>query len=388
MHKKGIFLTTLALLAAMLACNLPAAGPRLATRTAPLPTVSVTPLPPPTATIAIPEGVPIEPYQDVRGLDFSTYAVEFDRALIETLWFNGSTRWPGSSGQVAQAVMEAGKNPGLGIRSLHEQGITGAGVNVAIIDQNLLQDHPEYRGKIVEYIDIGTNMPADASSMHGPAVASLLVGETTGTAPGARLYYVAAPSWTADAQYYAEALEWIIARNEQLPEGQKIRVVSVSAAPSGPGTPFTKNNAAWDQAYERAMAEGILVLDCTETYGIVSACYYDLADPENAARCIPGWPGRGYNLIPGEIHAPSSRRTSAEEYSPGVYSYQYTGEGGLSWAIPYVAGVLALGWQIQPDLDYNRMLELVFASAATRPDGALIIDPLTFVEMVRQESDR
>jgi hypothetical protein len=231
-------------------------------------------------------------------------------------------------------------------------------------------------------------MPADASSMHGPAVASLLVGETTGTAPGARLYYVAAPSWTADAQYYAEALEWIIARNEQLPEGQKIRVVSVSAAPSGPGTPFTKNNAAWDQAYERAMAEGILVLDCTETYGIVSACYYDLADPENAARCIPGWPGRGYNLIPGEIHAPSSRRTSAEEYSPGVYSYQYTGEGGLSWAIPYVAGVLALGWQIQPDLDYNRMLELVFASAATRPDGALIIDPLTFVEMVRQESDR
>ena len=339
--------------------------------------------PSPTSTIVIPEGVPIEPYQDVRDMDFSGYAVEFDRSLIETLWFNNRTLWPGLSGQVAQAVMEEGKNPGLGVRSLHEQGITGEGVYVAIIDQNLLQDHPEYRGKIAMYFDAGTGNPASTSSMHGPAVASLLVGENTGTAPGARLYYAAAPSWTGDAQYYADALEWIIAENEKLPEGQKIRLVSVSASPSGPGTLFTKNNAAWDLAYERAMAAGILVLDCTETHGITHPCYYDLDDPENVSKCIPGWLGNPLIPVPEHIYVPISLRTSAEEYDPGIYSYQYTGVGGLSWGIPYLAGVLALGWQIRPDLDGSQMLDLLFDSAYVTEDGAQIIDPVAFIESVR-----
>jgi hypothetical protein len=37
-------------------------------------------------------------------------------------------------------------NPGLGVRELHEEGITGKGVTVAIIDQNMILDHPEFQG--------------------------------------------------------------------------------------------------------------------------------------------------------------------------------------------------------------------------------------------------
>jgi hypothetical protein len=54
---------------------------------------------------------------------------------------------------------------------------------------------------------------------------------------------VAAPSWNGDSAYQAAALDWIVDQNRALPEGQKIRVVSVSAAPSGPGSPFTQNQA-------------------------------------------------------------------------------------------------------------------------------------------------
>jgi len=60
--------------------------------------------------------------------------------------------------------------------------------------------------------------------MHGPAVASLLVGDSIGTAPGAKIYFVAAPSWIADAKYQADALNWIIDKNNTLPEGEKIRL--------------------------------------------------------------------------------------------------------------------------------------------------------------------
>lgn len=337
----------------------------------------------PTPTIVIPVGVPIEPYQDVRDLDLSGFNVDLDRSLIETLWFNGTTNWPGQSGEVAQDILELGMNPGLGIRNLHAQGITGEGVNVAIIDQNLVVDHPEFRGKIVKYYDTGTNMPSTEGSMHGPAVTSFLVGENTGTAPDANVFYAAAPSWNADAQYFADALDWIIDENEKLPDDQKIRVVSVSASPSGPGTPFTKNNAAWDLAYERASAAGILVLDCTETHGIAAVCYYDLDDQENVAKCIPGWPGLEFLPMPDQIHIPTSMRTSAEEYSQGDYSYQYTGRGGLSWAIPYLAGVLVLGWQVRPDLTGPQLLDILYDSAYETDEGLMIINPVAFIDMVR-----
>jgi serine protease AprX len=330
-----------------------------------------------------PPSDPIQAYQDVRNIDVSSIHDELTQALIETLWFNQSNQWPDKVQSIAQDILERGKNPGLGIRKLHAQGITGKGIKVAIIDQNLVVDHPEFQGKIAAYIDTGTRQPSNEGSMHGPAVTSLLVGENTGTAPDASVYFAAAPSWTGDAQFYADALNWIVDENNKLPEGGKIRVVSVSAAPSGPGTPFTKNNAAWDAAYQRASAAGILVLDCTQNHGITAPCILDLADPDNLAKCTPGFGGTSTSALPDRIYIPTSHRTSAEEYQQGNFSYQYTGQGGLSWSIPYLSGVLALGWQLRPDLSGAKLVEMIFASAYLTDGNLKIINPPAFIEMVK-----
>lgn len=326
---------------------------------------------------------PIETYEDVRDKDLRIYG-NLGEPLITTLWFNESTTWSRRDNQLAAEILELGKNPGLGIRELHGEGITGKGINVAIIDQNIVLDHPEFRGKIVEYYDVGTNTSPSEGSMHGPAVTSLLVGENIGTAPDANIYYAAAPSWTGDAQYYADALRWIISENEKLPDGEKIRVVSVSASPSGEGSPFTKNNDAWDFAYQEAMEAGILVLDSTKQHKVTAPCYLDLHDPDNVTKCVPGWPGvEDYEPDENLIHVPTPRRTSAEEYEKGQYSYQYTGKGGLSWSMPYLAGVLAMGWQINPDLTSEELLDMLFASAYVTEGNAKVIDPQAFIEMIK-----
>ncbi|HSK87698.1 MAG TPA: S8 family serine peptidase [Anaerolineales bacterium] len=326
---------------------------------------------------------PIKPYQDVRNKDVRIYG-DLGESVIQTLWFNESTNWPRKDKDVANNIMTLGMNPGLGIRALHEQGITGKGINVAIIDQNMLLDHPEFHGKIVKYYDVGTKTASHEGSMHGPAVTSLLIGEKIGTAPEANVYYAAAPSWTGDAQYYADALNWIIEENEKLPEGQKIRVVSVSAAPSGEGSPFTKNNYAWDTAYQRAMEAGIRVLDATREHRITAPCYCDLHDPDNVAQCTPGWPaGKEYQLGKSQIHIPAARRTTAEEYEQGNFSYQYDGQGGVSWTMPYLAGVLAMGWQIDPDLTSADLLDMVFASAYVTEGNVKIINPPAFIDKVK-----
>ena len=328
----------------------------------------------------------VNEFDDLRWKDVSKLDLSNRKGLVSTLTFNQKTVWPKQAKLPTSCdpdkFLKDGMNPGLGIRKLHRQGITGKGVNVAIVDQPMYLDHPEFAGKIVAYHDVGCG---SKSSMHGPAVASLLVGTNCGTAPGARVYYVAAPSWTKDAAFQAEALYWIIEQNEQLPKEKKIRVVSVSAAPSGPGSPFDKHNKMWDRACKDAEDAGILVLDCTSHRGFIGACWYDATDPENVTKCTPGFRGRGGWSRSGCILVPTSPRTTAEEYDKGEFAYQYCGRGGLSWAIPYCAGVFALGWQVDPELSSGQMRDLLFKSAYIRDGGMRIINPEGFIQLVKRQ---
>jgi hypothetical protein len=361
-----------------------------------VPTPESTPEPTPGATLAPAKTndniTHIAPYSDVRKVPFAKLETPkeggFDPLDIKTFWFNAGTVFPGSE-EIASEIYENGKNPGLGVRALHERGITGRGVKVAIIDQNLARPyHSEYRDRIIEYFDVGTDQPAESGSMHGPAVASLLVGQSCGTAPDAELYYAAAPSWTGDSAFYAEALRRIIEINQALPKGEKIRVVSVSAAPSGEGSPFSKNLSEWDEAVEEAQSEGILVLDCrndNET-GIVAPGYYEPDSPEDVSLFTTGFPQQPFgDKIDHAIFVPVSYRTTAEQYSSSCESYQYTGQGGLSWGIPYAAGVLALGWQTDPTLDNDEILALLFETAYTDKNGNKIIDPPAFIAKIEAQ---
>lgn len=325
----------------------------------------------------------VSPYQDIRWKDLRKIELQLDSSIIKTLRFNEKTIWPDKYKSYTAYLLSAGKNPGLEIRSLHKEGITGKGVVVAIIDQNICLDHPEYINKIKEYHDVGCKMPANRSSMHGPAVVSLLVGDSIGTAPDAMIYFVAAPSWNADAKYQADALNWIIDKNSTLPEGEKIRAVSISAAPSGQGSPFRKNNSLWDSSYSRAIKSGLIVIDCTSDNGITSPCYNDIDHPDDISKSSPGFPGMAFTADSNRICVPNSLRTVAEEYNQGVFSYTYCGRGGISWAEPYLVGVLALGWQLRPEISGQEMIRLLYSTSYFKEKRVKIIQPKVFIDSVK-----
>lgn len=327
----------------------------------------------------------VKPYDDVRGKDLSRLDLSERDTLPTTLQFNLTTTWPPAEklpkGFDPKALLESAKDPGLGVRALHKQGITGKGVNVAIIDQPISPDHPEYKDRIAAYHDVGCGTK---TSMHGPAVLSLLAGKTCGTAPGAKVYYVAAPSWTADTAYQAKALDWLVLQNINLMADRQIRVVAVSAMPSGKGSPFTKNTEQWDAACERATRAGILVLDCTEHRGLIGSCYFGAGDRQKPADCRPGYPGLpGAGWAGRRLLVPTCPRTTAEEYVQGDFSYVYWGRGGLSWAIPYAAGVLAMGWQVDPTMSAERAQELLIATSHDAKTHR-IIDPVAFIHAVKR----
>jgi len=213
-------------------------------------------------------GLPLEMRINLDDCDFS----EASKRYIGSMIFDTSTDWPAlmPQGFSPLSIIEKAKNPGLGVTELHDEGIDGKGINVAIIDQPLQGYHPEFR-TIVDNYDVDSG---STNSMHGPSVASLLVGKTIGVAPGANLYYVSAPSWKADSSYYARALDYILEENTQLPSDNKIRVVSISANPSG--LPFKTNYDQWNQAVTRAKAAGIIVLTAGDDSDIeICRSWYD-----------------------------------------------------------------------------------------------------------------
>jgi serine protease AprX len=313
--------------------------------------------------------------KEVRGLDLSGFDA------LATLTFNQKTVWPEAArmpkGPSPADLIEFAKDPGLGVRQLHRDGITGKGVAVAIIDQPLYAEHPEFAGKLAGYENFGERSP---SSMHGPAVLSLLAGRTTGTAPDAKVYFAVAASWLKDARLFAQALDWIVEQNRKAPPAGKVRVVSVSAAPT-----IFQHREAWEAAVGRAETEGILVLDCTNEHGLISSCWLRGRDREDPASYTPGYPGMpGQALKPHQLLVPTSPRTVAEQYLPGQFGYTYCGRGGLSWAIPYAAGVLALGWQVRPELSGKEMFALLHRSAFQGDGQARIIHPGAFAKAVRE----
>jgi hypothetical protein len=256
--------------------------------------------------------------------------------------------------------MELGKDPGLGMRALHERGIVGQGIGVAIIDQPLLVDHQEYQERLQFYEEINIE-PGSEAAMHGAAVTSIAVGKTIGVAPGADLYYIGA--WTGDWEpdtndftwnfkYYAQAVRRILKINRGLPEDRKIRVIAMQVG-------WSPEQAGYDDitaAVNEAKSEGIFIV-CSSLSDIYGYNFHGmgrdpLADPNKFESYIPGlwWAKDFYAGMPLKqtLLIPMDSRATA---SPtGVNDYVFYREGGWSWSIPYLAGVYALAGQVKPDI--------------------------------------
>ena len=301
---------------------------------------------------------------DYRSADLSALDLSGSGADLLYAIFDSHTTWPEASKMPAgfdwQKIMEIGKNPGLGMRALHAQGLTGKGIGIAIIDQTLLVDHIEYRSRLRLYEEYDDAVGA-VSSMHAPAVASIAVGKTLGVAPEADLYFIATGTCgfiirAEDLNFdcHAKAVRRVIAINQGLPESRKIRVLSMSIG----WTPQSKGYAEITSAVEAAKAAGIFVISTSlsDTDGL----YFNglgrtaLDDPDKFTSYLPGswWSSKfyaGQTRTPQQILlVPMESRSTASPTGP--QDYVHYPSGGASWAVPYLAGTYALAAQVKPDV--------------------------------------
>ena len=154
--------------------------------------------------------------------------------------------------------------------------------------------------------------------------------------------------------HLAQSVRRIVAINQGLPAGSKIRVLSMSIGWM-PDSPGVKDITA---AVNEAKAAGIFVISTSlqATYGwkFTGMGRNALADPNDFGSYAPSswWSDQFYRtpdfsssqflLVPMDARATAS--------PTGVTDYAFYGVGGESWAVPYLAGMYALACQVKPEI--------------------------------------
>ena len=375
--------------------------------------------------------------KDARGYDIS--GLNLTKEELLNLCIDKTTILSDEQRAIIDEYTEKMKDPGLGIRALHEQGFTGKGVKMAIIDQPL-GEHQEYSSNIAEHNDVNaTEVGWTKASMHGAAVTSIAVGETTGVAPDASVNYYSAVNLSTDPkdiefyranflreiennkddigyveflqnelnninpefgvssnQPYVDAINQILDKNEKLPENERVSVVSISWG----FDKFAPGYEELQEALARAKEQGVFIVSTAleEHYGF-STCGANRspqADPNNPKSYEAGafWKGGNLEQIPADakdelLLVPMDHRTVAD-FTDGN-SYRYEGnDGGMSWSTPWLAGTYVLAKQANPNITPEEFWKVALETSdecRNNDDNAYvgrIINPQKIIETIRQ----
>lgn len=296
------------------------------------------------------------------------------KEVLDRLPFSSETLWPPRErlpvGFSPEIYISQGQNPGLGVRSLHEAGIDGRGIKIAIIDQPLLPGHQEYAKNLLSNQEI--DVEGVAPQMHGPAVVGIAVGKDSGVAPGAMVHFFATPTWKSDNLPIVKAIQRILQINEKLSLSERIRVVSISTGMF----PQFAHYPEYEAVKKELEDSGVLLFTCLqESFFYSTLQRIPGADPE-----VPESYRVFYPCGPEALLVPAGGRLIADFHGENVWKYDPT--GGLSWSTPYLAGLAAMAFQVDSQISPNEIKEFLIKSATQTKTGK-IVNPKGFIALVK-----
>jgi serine protease AprX len=302
-----------------------------------------------------------------------------------------------SSGSLFQLVGQ------VGARDLWQQGITGRGVNVALIDTGVARvDALGAPGKVVAAVDLSDEATDPTSAFvdnfgHGTHLAGIIAGRSSGADPSASADH---PEWflgvAPDAGLVSVkvagrdgsvtpagligGIDWVVEHRAEL----GIRVLNLAIGAEGADPQV---DAAIAAAVERAWDAGIVVVtaagnDGAEADGLVAPATDPYVIAVGAVEATDdgfapaGFTSRGDGVRDPDVAAPGAHIESLR--APGSYADLEHSEGfvddqrflasGSSQSAAVVAGVAALLLQDRPELTPDQVKHLL-VSTATPVDG-------------------
>lgn len=279
-----------------------------------------------------------------------------------------------------------------GIDRVHQQGFTGRGVTVAVIDSGIYP-HPDLKDRIVDWVDFTDDKKASPADIigHGTNVAGILAGngarsggKITGAAPEANLVGVR----VGTAKEAIQGVQWVIENKDRL----GIKVINMSLGVEA-SVPMRKD--LWAQVTQKAIDAGLIVVVSAGNDGprqrtintpgalpdaITVGAYDNHRTPGLEDDTVATDSSRGPSpfedapkpdvVAPGMLIfgalAPGSRKDSPER--PRI-ARDYYAESGTSQAAPQIAGLAACLLQANPQLDQRALKEILRRSATAGVPG-------------------
>ena len=242
------------------------------------------------------------------------------------------------------------------LKSIHDQGITGKGVTIAVLDGAVNPNIPELRGANIQDRTPCVMTSAPENAAHGTTVAQILVSPEFGVAPGATLYTYTIPlygdspgsnctisGWTGEAVNDTPLLI-----EQAINDGADIITISSSFGDT------ESIDLRWAMA--RALAEGVIVVAAmgnettenpTDTLALWRGiCGIGATTRYNSLTEYTNW---GNGLLTTALGTVVTRDVSTGRVEEAE---------GTSFATPIIAGFLALGWQhFDEDVSADQMLQ-------------------------------
>lgn len=267
----------------------------------------------------------------------------------------------------------------IGAPQAWDAGLSGAGVDVAVLDTGIDTNHPDLRGKVVEQANFTDDPTAGDGHGHGTHVASIIGGTGTaaggarkGVAYGARLLSgkVLRADGTGQLSWLIEGMEWAARQHAD--------VVNISL-----GADAGDDDDPTAQALDRLTVDtGTLFVVAAGNNGpgagtigtpgiAADALTVGAANADGVPPYFSGQgPTRGTYRAKPDITAPGVEITGALRGSDG-----YTQMTGTSQATPHVTGAAALVRQAHPDWDWRQVKNALMTTA-----DAKVAAPAPYVE--------
>ena len=279
----------------------------------------------------------------------------------------GATLAPVAPAYAADPPMTADKQDYYNfykLKSIHDQGITGKGVTIAVLDGAVNPNIPELKGANIQDRTPCVKSSAPENAAHGTTVAQILVSPEFGVAPDATLYTYTIPlhgdapgsnctisGWTGEAKNDTPLLI-----EQAINDGANIITISSSF-------PTDSIDLRWAMA--RALAEGVIV--------VAAMGNETTEDPSDSLALWKGICGIGATTRYSTLTEYTNWGNGVMTTALGTVMTRDTSTGrveeeeGTSFATPIIAGFLALGWQhFDEDVSADQMLQ---ALAATGRNG-------------------
>ena len=255
-----------------------------------------------------------------------------------------------------------------GLDRARAKGYTGEGVTIAMIDGPVDTSVPELKGAKITAKETCTITSSNGSWRHGTGVASILVSDVYGVAPGSSLLSYRIPFGTQNDQAsedcfnndgYVAKTEPIWVLNQAMNDGAQI--INLSASSNDGNDPMK-----WTVA--RAMSSGVI---------LVAAAGNDGFDNDDLS--LSKWSG----VVGVTAISTDGTRQEYSSWGEGVVTASIGGPvlfrnfdtgandtvSATSVASPVVAGVLALAKQRWPEATSNQLLQLLVKTGLNPDHG-------------------